>query len=168
MKHTSVRLSDEHAAKIEQTGESPTVIIKKALDLYFEIPSKDLEPARKLIEEHVRTYHMNKHIVSTTQTASKSAPYNVPQDVLKPVPIVAHMVSTEARTALSFILEELKAGLEPTIGEIAAKSNMTPQTLAKILSPCGIRSNVTTRSGRSARIYTLGMKAQIEEILAKV
>lgn len=41
--------------KIADTKKSPTVIIKKALDLYFDIPSEDLEPARKLIEEHVRT-----------------------------------------------------------------------------------------------------------------
>jgi hypothetical protein len=61
MKHTSIRLSDEHAVKIAKTGKSPTVIIKMALDLYFGIPTEDLGPTRKLIEEHVKAYHMDKH-----------------------------------------------------------------------------------------------------------
>jgi hypothetical protein len=36
MKHTSIRLSDEHAAKIAESGMSSSKVIQKALDLYFE------------------------------------------------------------------------------------------------------------------------------------
>jgi len=35
MKHTSIRLSDAHMERIEATGQSTTIIIKKALDAYF-------------------------------------------------------------------------------------------------------------------------------------
>ena len=67
MRHTSIRLSEDHAVKIAATQKSPTVIIKKALDLYCDIPPKELEPARKLIEEHVRTCHraQDEHKMST-------------------------------------------------------------------------------------------------------
>ncbi len=35
MRHTSIRLADHHAALIEATEESPTEVIRKALDAYF-------------------------------------------------------------------------------------------------------------------------------------
>jgi hypothetical protein len=52
MKHTSIRLSEDHATRIAETGESPTAIIKKALDAYF-----NMDPARELMAEHIRLYH---------------------------------------------------------------------------------------------------------------
>jgi len=57
MKHTSIRISEEHAAMIAATNESLTTIIKKALDLYFNIPPEDIGQFKELLEEHVRRYH---------------------------------------------------------------------------------------------------------------
>lgn len=56
-KHTSIRLSEAHADKIAATGQSPTTIIKKALDLYFGIPLEDIDQFKELLDEHVRRYH---------------------------------------------------------------------------------------------------------------
>lgn len=41
MKHTSIRLSDKHAAKIAESGMSSSKVIQKALDLYFGMPNED-------------------------------------------------------------------------------------------------------------------------------
>ena len=54
MKHTSINLSEEHAARISETGKSPTAIIREALDRYFNPAPSALE----LIAEHERRYHM--------------------------------------------------------------------------------------------------------------
>lgn len=178
MKHTSVRLSEEHAAKIASTGKSPTVIIKKALDLYFGMPADDMEPVRRLIEEHVKTCHVDKHIVSTAKTASESIPHDVPQDVLRDVPIVTHkmstqaqgehMISTEARAALTLILDEIRAGREPTVNMVAGKIGLTTTGLGMILSKCGIKSKNTHNDMQTVRIYTKTLKAKIEEILLQL
>jgi hypothetical protein len=40
MKDTGIRLSDEHSWMIQETGKNPTEVIREALDLYFNIPSK--------------------------------------------------------------------------------------------------------------------------------
>ena len=179
MKHTSVRLSDDHIAMIATTGKSPTAIIKEALDLYFGRPSEDLEPTRKLIEEHVKAYHMAGAVLNSehkVSTEPESVPHNVPQDVLKNVPTVAHKVSTrtqhehtmstEAKTALTLILEELKAGREPAVNTIADKIGLTTTGLGMILSKCGIKSKNTHRDMQTVRLYPKTMRTKIEELLA--
>lgn len=55
MKHTSINLSDEHMRQIKESGESPTAIIRKALNAYFSPQPSALE----LIREHERLYHMH-------------------------------------------------------------------------------------------------------------
>jgi len=165
---------------IVTTGKSPTEIIKKALDLYFGRPSEDLEPTRKLIEEHVKAYHMTGTVLNSehkVSTESESVPHNVPQNVLKNVPTVAHNVSTmrtqdehkmstEAKTALTLILEELKAGREPTVNTIADKMGLTTTGLGMILSKCGIKSKNTHRDMQTVRLYPKTMRTKIEELLA--
>ena len=151
MKHTSIRLSEEHAARIEQSGQSPTIIIKKALDLYFDIPPDNLEPARRLIEEHVRLCHSPAHNV----------------------PIAArpeHVVSTspEARPILEEIMKDLEANREPMLSELADRFKVPAQTISKSLSSCGIKAQETKRAGVAGRYFTFAMRPQIEEILGKV
>ena len=221
--------------KIADTKKSPTVIIKKALDLYFDIPSEDLEPARKLIEEHVRTCHSSqyeyntstrarikhsmssdiKHVVSqnelqSAQAAHKvstempieqaisiraqdehtvnTAPYEQDEGVQSehnantdiehnaPVPAPApetkdahseHVMGTEARQALSLILEELKGNHEPLVNEIANKMSLNPIELGRILATCGIAAKKTRRHKQPVTIFPRFMRGQIEEILSK-
>ena len=173
MKHTSIRLSEAHAEKIEQTGQSPTTIIKRALDLYFDIPADALEPAQKLIYEHIRLYHcaQPEHMVSTDK-------HIVPQGEHKPRAQCehtsrtdeahsAHDLSTEARTALSFILSELEAGREPTSREAAEKVGLTPTGLGMMLSKVGIKAQNTRRDMKSVKIFTRPMIARIKEILGE-
>ena len=148
MKHTSIRLSCSHAQKIAQTGQSPTIIIKKALDLYFKIPPENLEPAKMLLEEHIRLYHRAQpaHTIST-EAQSK------------------HKLSTEARQALTFILGELEAGREPTSREAADKVGLTPTGLGMALSKHGIKAQNTRRDMKSVKIYTKVMIPKIKELL---
>lgn len=145
MKHTSIRLSDSHAQKIAQTGQSTTIIIKKALDLYFKIPPENLEPAKMLIEDHIRLYH-------------RAQP--------------AHTISTEAQSkhkliteALTFILGELESGREPTSREAADKVGLTPTGLGMALSKHGIKAQNTRRDMKSVKIYTKVMIPKIKELL---
>jgi len=192
MKHTSIRLSDSHAQKIAQTGQSPTIIIKKALDLYFKIPPENLEPTKMLLEEHIRLYHRaqpahtistNKHIIvptgehaiSTIEAQNEhSMSTQVPAGVDKleckkegEAIICATLpkLTTEARQALSFILGELEAGREPTSREAAEKIGLTPTGLGMALSKHGIKAQNTRRDMKSVKIYTKPMIAKIKELL---
>ena len=170
MKHTSIRLSDSHAQKIAQTGQSPTIIIKKALDLYFKIPPENLEPAKMLIEEHIRLYHRaqpahtistNKHVVPQTEHAARAQS----EHILSTEAQSEHKLSTEARQALTFILGELESGREPTSREAADKVGLTPTGLGMALSKHGIKAQNTRRDMKSVKIYTKPMIAKIKELL---
>jgi hypothetical protein len=61
MKHTSINLTEEHLRLIEVTGESPSVVIRTALEAYFNPEPSVLE----LIREHERLFHMpdNAHLL---------------------------------------------------------------------------------------------------------
>ncbi len=142
MKHTSIRLSDEHTNRIEETGQSPTAIIKKALDAYFNIPDESMDSTKQLIKEHIEQYH-SEHIIE-------------------------HIVSTDTKTIMAFILEQLDSGSEPLLPEVAKRFGLTVQSLPKMLSPLGIRAKDTKRQGVSGRYFTHDMKPRIEEALSKL
>ena len=163
MKHTSIRLSEAHADKIAATGQSPTTIIKKALDLYFNMPSDALEPAQRLIDEHIRLYHR----AQPEHKASTQDKHSVPQDEHKQSAQSEHTLSTEARAALTYILGELEAGNRPTITEIAGKLEITTVALGRMLNPLGLKAHNTHKDGKSAKVYEPAMKAKIKEILEK-
>lgn len=138
MKHTSIRLSEEHTKRIEETGESPTAIIKKALDAYFNIPDESMDSTKQLIKEHIELYHSE------------------------------HIVSTDTKAIMAFILEQLDSGSEPLLPEVAKRFGLTVQALPKMLSPLGIRAKDTKRQGVSGRYFTHDMKPRIEEALSKL
>lgn len=158
MKHTSIRLTDEHARRIEATGEKPSIVVRLALDAYFSIPPDVSDPMRRLIEDHERRCHsaQNAHIASTENEAQRA------QNVPKSAPN-EHGLST---TALIHILAELEAGREPTINDVAHHFEISVQTLAKALSPLNVRAQETKRGGKAGRYFTRPMKAQIEGLLA--
>ena len=181
MKHTSIRLTDEHATKIKATGKKPSIVVREALDAYFGIPPEDSEPLRRLIDEHVRNYHstQNAHIASTegeTQRAhnvldSARNEHIVPKMECKKegeaIICTAPLTLTpEARTALAYILGELEAGREPTSREAAEKVGLTPTGLGMMLSKVGIKSQNTRRNMQSVKIYTKPMKGRIKAVLA--
>jgi hypothetical protein len=87
MKHTSVRLSDKHAARIAESGKSPTYIIKKALDLYFDLPSPEDRAIDEAIQRHVKQWH--------NKTISDDAPHYLSQNTVRNVPIFAHEETTD-------------------------------------------------------------------------
>ena len=161
MKHTSIRLTDEHAKKIKATGRKPSIVVREALDAYFGIPPDDSGPLQRLIEDHERRCHSAQpaHIASTESEAQRAQ--NVPKSAQN-----EHNLSTEARTALAFILGELEAGREPTSREAAEKVGLTPTGLGMMLSKVGIKTQNTRRNMQSVKIFTKPMKARIETILA--
>lgn len=161
MKHTSIRLTDEHAARIEATGKKPSIVVREALDAYFGIPPEDSGPLRRMIEDHERRCHSAQpaHIASTKSEAQRA--HNVPESAHN-----GHNLSTEARTALEFILSELEAGREPTSREAAGEVGLTPTGLGMELSRHGIKAQNTRRDMKSVKIFTKPMKAKIEAILS--
>ena len=160
MKHTSIRLTDEHAARIEATGKKPSIVVREALDAYFGIPPDDSGPLQRLIEEHERRCHSAQpaHTASTASEAQRA--HNVTKSAHG-----EHNLSTEARTALAYILGELESGREPTSREAADKVGLTPTGLGMELSRHGIKAQNTRREMKSVKIYTRPMKARIEAIL---
>ena len=161
MKHTSIRISEAHAEKIAQSGESPTTIIKKALDLYFDIPPENLEPAQRLIDDHIRRYHR----AQPEHTISTNIRHVVARDEHKQSAQDEHAISTEAQAALSFILQELESGREPTSKETAEKVGLTPTGLGMALSKHGIKAQNTRRDMKSVKIFTKPMIPKIKELL---
>jgi len=141
MKHTSIRLSEVHITRIEETGQSPTAIIKKALDAYFNLPDEATDLVRRLITEHVEMYH------------DMRTPYK-------------HNMSTDIKAILEYISSELEAGRELLLSDIAARFGLSTQAIAKSLSPHGIRTKETKRAGVPGRYFTLDMKDMIAKTLS--
>ncbi|MCJ7444904.1 MAG: hypothetical protein MUO26_10310 [Methanotrichaceae archaeon] len=54
MKHTSIMLPEHMFERIRDTGKSPSLVIREALERYFDTEVSALE----LIREHERLYHM--------------------------------------------------------------------------------------------------------------
>jgi hypothetical protein len=163
MKHTSINLSEDHAARIEATGKSPSLVIRESLDRYFNPPPSALE----LIQEHVRLYHMPEIEHKERMVSSE------PQPIHKNMPVKAHISRMDmpekahdlSMKALEYILEELKAGREPIPFDVATKLNTTTQALGKALSPLGIKARETRRAGIAGRYYTFDMKESIEKVV---
>lgn len=162
MKHTSINLSGEHAAKIEATGKSPSLIIREALDRYFNPPPSVLE----LIQEHVRLYHMPEMEHKERMVSSEA-----PQPISENMPETTHISRMDlpdnehslSMNALAYILDELEAGREPLLADVATKFNTTTQKLGKSLSKVNVKATETRRAGIAGRYYTLSMKEQIEK-----
>jgi len=186
MQHTSIRLTDEHAARIKKTGKGPSTVIKEALEAYFN-PPPDIS---ELVREHERRYHVpqNEHKESTpvphiehiSGTSVRECEHNggTPQptelDNLECkkegeaiICAARPELTTEGRQALEFILEELQAGKEPTSREAAEHVGLTPTGLGMALAKHGIKAQNTRREMKSVKIYTKPMKARIREILGQ-
>jgi len=161
MKHTSIRLSDVHMERIEATGQSPTIVIKKALDAYFNLPDETTDQARKLIDEHVRLYHST-HIAHGVSTENEHTMSTGTKHV---VAHNEHVVSTDIKPALAYILSELEEGREPLLPDVAGRFGMSTQALAKALSPLGIRARETKRKGVPGRYFTLDMKENMSKFI---
>jgi len=153
MKHTSIRLSDVHMERIEATGQSPTIVIKKALDAYFNLPDETTDQARKLIDEHVNLYHRSQ-VAHTSRTEPKHD--------------CEHDLRTDAKGILAYILSELEEGREPLLPDVAGRVGLSPQSLAKSLSPLGVRAQETKRAGKPGRYFTKSMMGDLEKILKKI
>jgi len=76
-------------------------------------------------------------------------------------------ISPEARRILEEIWSELEANREPTLAELADRFKVPAQTISKAISPFEIRAQETKRAGVAGRYFTMAMKDQIEEILAR-
>jgi len=62
MKHTSIRLSENHLELIKAQGKSSTEIIKQALDAYFGVETPQAEQLKVLIHEHEKGWHESGHV----------------------------------------------------------------------------------------------------------
>lgn len=179
MKHTSINLSEEHAAKIEAAGKSPTTIIREALDLYFNPTPSALE----LIRDHEHRYHMpenaHKERISMRKTAhelrmQEPITVEVPQPIPKNMPKNAHISRTPMRKsehkerilkqALGLILENWKKGIEPTPQEIADAVGMESRPLGSLLGTVGVKSAPV----KGVRLYPMKYMDTAREALEKL
>lgn len=71
----------------------------------------------------------------------------------------------ETHAALAYISEELEAGREPQVQQVADKVGLTTTGLGRELSKLGIIAHKTHRDMKDVRVYTRPMKAKIREIL---
>ena len=160
MKHTSINLSEDHAARIEATGKSPSLVIRDALDRYFNPPPSVLE----LIQDHVRLYH---HIMPEIEHKERMVS-EAPQPILKNVPETAHNSRMDndslSMKALEYILDELNAGREPQLADVATNLNTTTQKLGKSLARVNVKATETRRAGIAGRYFTKDMKGEIEKV----
>jgi predicted DNA-binding protein len=175
MQHTSIRLTDEHAARIKETGKGPSTVIKMALEAYFNPPPDLFE----LVREHERRYHVpqNEHKEGTpvpqiehirgTHVREDEHNGGTPVECKKEgEAIICAISTTTPKTIMAYILTELEAGREPLLPDVVDRFGTTTQTLSKTLSPYGIRAQETKRGGKAGRYFTLAMKSQIEAVLA--
>ena len=62
MKHTSIRLSENHLELIKAQGKSSTEVIKQALDAYFGVENSQIEQLKVLIHEHEKGWHESRQV----------------------------------------------------------------------------------------------------------
>ena len=179
MKHTSIRLSDRHVALIQSTGETPTEVVRKALDTYFQLDSEreDIqEEFRALISEgiseHERAHHF-KHKKGGSAPQKKSVGENVREDMReirekqahKTPNIVPNDVPKNVREMLKAIKSFHDEGEEPLVAKVAEKVGVSSQSLGSTLRKYGIRSTVRRRGGKSGRYYTFELKEKIGDLV---
>jgi predicted pyridoxine 5'-phosphate oxidase superfamily flavin-nucleotide-binding protein len=181
MKHMSIRLSDDHAAQIEATGNDPSETIQAALNLYFQQDrSRTREEALMLISAAISAHeaqHHNKPFpnVPYRVTVKKSeSPNFVANNEAQRDTKDAETCKVKAPTlgpevvkrALVFILSELEADREPTTEQVSKALGIDSRQLGKALSKLGIKSKSIHRGGKSVKIYPLASKARVWELAA--
>ena len=94
-----------------------------------------------------------------------------PQSIPKNVPVKAHISRIDmpdnahslSMNALAYILDELEAGREPLLADVATNLNTTTQKLGKSLARINVTATETRRAGIAGRYFTRAMKDQIEK-----
>lgn len=178
MKHTSIRLSDRHVALIQSTSETPTEVVRKALDVYFqlELGREDIrEEVRALISEQISEHeraHHSEHKKRTPTKPKENMSEGVREDVRetreKQDPKTPNAVPKDVPENVREMLKAIKSfhdeGKEPLVAEVAEKVGVSGQSLGSTLRKYGIRSTVRRRGGKSGRYYVLELRDKIEGI----
>lgn len=158
MKHTSVMLSEAQLAQIKETGKSPSVVIREALDAYFNpVPN-----ASELMREHERLYHMP-DIAHKSRINMRDVAHEVRIDMPKGAQEMR--ISPDVLQALKLILSAFQSKQEPLLNEIAEQMTLSTQTLAKMLSPFEIKAQETRRHGKAGRFFTFKQQEKIQKIV---
>ena len=179
MKHTSIRLSDRHVALIQSTSETPTEVVRKALDVYFqlELGREDIrEEVRALISEsiskHERAHH-SKHKERRLEPHKRTVGGNVREDVseiedkqdLETPTTVPKDVPENVREMLKVIESFHDRGKEPLVAEVGETLGVSGQSVGSTLRHYGIKSKHAQRNGKKGRYYLFELKDKIEGIL---
>ncbi len=181
MKHTSIRLSDRHVALIESTGETSTEVVRKALDIYFQLDSEreDIrEEFRALISEGISEHekaHHSKYKGQRLEPPKASADRTVREDVreirekqaLETSNIVPKDMPKNVRNMLKAIKSFHDEGKEPLVAEVGEKVGVSGQSVGSTLRHYGIKSKHAQRNGKKGRYYTFELKERIEELIER-
>jgi len=176
MKHTSIRLSDDHAAQIEATGKGASETIQAALNLYFQQDRRSLtrEEALMLISAAISAHEASPNVPYRVTVKKSESPNFVAHNEAQRDTEEAEARKVKAPTltpevvkrALVFILSEFEASREPTPEQVSKAVGMDSRQLGKALSKLDIKSKSIHRGGKSVKIYPLASKARVWELAA--
>ena len=178
MKYLGVKIPDELASALENTGRPKSEVVREALEAHLgvkrEIPYQD--EIIKLIDERI-AFNAGKTEVKQELNKGETEvkpDHNADEKVIKPVlnerKTTAKPGLNDDKTQVKQVLQVIKnfhnRGIEPTAAEVAEAVGMESRPLGRIMKEAGVQAQNVHRGGVKARRYTFDLKERIEEILA--
>jgi hypothetical protein len=178
MRYLGVKIPDELASALEDTGRPKSEVVREALEAHLgvkrEIPYQD--EIIKLIDERIE-FNAGKTEVkpefNKSKTLVKLDP-NADEKMIKPKlnerKTTTKPALNDDKTQVKQVLQVIKnfhnRGIEPTAAEVAEAVGMESRPLGRIMKEVGVQAQNVHRGGVKARRYTFDLRERIEEILA--
>lgn len=184
MRYLGVKIPDELANALEDTGRPKSEVVREALETYLEVEREIPYQTEiiKLIDERI-AFNAGKTIVKPMPDNSKTKvkfklnqdtipELNASKTVVKPKlsrdKIEVKPALNDDKTTVKQVLQVIKdfhgRGIEPTAAEVAKKMGMESRPLGRIMKEAGIQAVNCHRGGVKARRYTFDMKEKIERM----
>jgi len=179
MKYLGVKIPDELADALEETGRPKSEVVREALEAYLgvkrEIPYQD--DIIKLIDERI-AFNASKTIIKQKNGESKTEVKPKLNESETDVKLELNQDKTTTKPALNDdktqvkqVLQVIKnfhnRGIEPTAAEVAEAVGMESRPLGRIMKEAGVQAQNVHRGGVKARRYTFDLKPTIEKIFSE-
>jgi hypothetical protein len=186
MRYLGVKIPDELANALEDTGRPKSEVVREALETYLEVEREIPYQTEiiKLIDERI-AFNAGKTIVkpmpdnSKTKVKSKLNQDTIPElnesetDVkleLNQDKTTTKPALNDDKTQVKQVLQVIKdfhdREIEPMAAEVAEAVGMESRPLGRIMKEAGVQAQNVHRGGVKARRYTFDLKPKIEELLA--
>ncbi len=190
MRYLGVKIPDELADALEDTGRPKSEVVREALEAHLgvkrEIPYQD--EIIKLIDERI-AFNAGKTAIkpeiNKSKTKVKPDP-TVDKTTIKPElnesetdvklelnegKITTKPLLNDDKTQVKQVLQVIKnfhnRGIEPTAAEVAEAVGMESRPLGRFMKEAGVQAQNVHRGGVKARRYTFDLKPKIEELLVE-